>query len=250
MRSASTRALTGAPVAAAFCLSVFASLAATASCSSKQGTIPGGGLTGTPQSEADGGAVPYPTGLHEGTGQRGLVAGVPGTTPGNTIANFKVLGYPNADTSQGLQTIQLADFYDPTAKKYKVLNIMAVAEWCNPCNIETSQLVTALATPSTDYESQGVVYVQALIEGHTVNIGATQGDLNDWISTQKPTFDEVLDPEASVLGVFFSAAAVPFGLYVDLRSMEVLQAGGGQEAPSDVEVWLNWVNSNPPSYTQ
>src|ERR1700722_4486087 len=160
---------------------LFAALT-SASCSSKQGTVPtGGGITGTPQDESDGGVAPYPT-MAPGTAQRGLTAsGVPNTTPGSVIQNFKFLGYPNADTSKGLQTIALSDYYDPTAKKYKVLHITAAAEWCDPCNAETTAILTDLATPATDWEAQGVVYLQALVEGFTANVGATQADLNNWI---------------------------------------------------------------------
>ncbi len=229
-------------------LAVFVALASA--CSSKQGTTPGGGISGIPQSEIDGGDLPYPT-ANIGIAQRGLDANnVPNSLPGSVIANFKFLGYPNADSSNGLQTIQLADYYDPTASKHKVLHIIAVAEWCNPCNLETTELLTDLATPATDFEAQGVVYLQALIEGNTQNVGATQTDLNSWIAKEKPTFDEALDPEAAELGVFFSAADVPFNADIDVRTREVLQAGTGQEDPSAVTVWINWVENNPPAYPQ
>jgi hypothetical protein len=218
-------------------------------CSSKQGsTVEGGGLTGTAQNASDGGAAPYPL-ANIGTAQRGLDTGTPKTAPGSVIANFKFLGYPNADGTSGLQTISLADYYDPTASKHKILHIMAVAEWCNPCTAETSSLLADLATPATNFEAQGVVYLQALIEGNTPNLGATQSDLNDWIGKEHVTFTEVLDPEASNLGVFFNAAAVPFNADIDVRSMEILQAGAGQEDPSSVKVWIDWVNANPPAYS-
>jgi hypothetical protein len=219
-------------------------------CSSKQGTsVVGGGVTGTPQNEVDSGTAPYPT-TNIGTMQRGVNAnGNPLSTPGSVIANFKFLGYPNADSSNGLQTISLSDYYDPTASRFKVLHIMAVAEWCDPCNVETSTLVTDLATPATDFEAQGVVYLQTLIEGNTANIPATQADLNDWIAREHPTFTEALDPGASELGVFFQASAVPFNADIDVRSMEVLQAAVGQEDPAAVKVWIDWVSSNPPAYS-
>ncbi len=228
-----------------------AALGAIGACSSKQGTIPGGGLTGPPQNAADGGAA-YPT-SHLGTAQRGLSNGTPNTTPGSVIQNMKFLGYPTGAASGSLQTVQLSDYYDPSpdnASKHKILHIMAVAEWCNPCNIETSELITDLGTPSTDYEAQGVVFLQALMEGEQHNVGATQQDLDTWIGTVKPPFAEVLDPEAANLGVFFAAADVPFNMDIDTRSMEVLQAGTGQEDPSAVSVWITWVNNNPPSYSQ
>jgi hypothetical protein len=232
----------------------FATLAALSAtmvhCSSKQGTSGSGvGVIGTAQDQTDGGAPLYPT-SNIGTAQRGLDAnGNPNATPGDVIADFKFLGYPNADSASGLQTISLADYYDPTASKHKILHIIAAAAWCTPCVQETTTLLTDLATPATDFEAEGVVYLQALIEGTTENVGATQTDLNTWISQLHPTFSEVLDPEGVTLGVFFDAAAVPFNADIDLRSMEVLQAGTGYEDPAAVKVWIDWVNENPPAYS-
>jgi hypothetical protein len=217
-------------------------------CSSKQGSSLGGGVTGTPQNESDGGQPDYPT-ANIGTAQRGLDGNKnPNTIPGSVIANYKFLGYPNADPSKGLQTVSLADYYDPAATKHKLLHIIAAAEWCGPCTTETSALLSDLAVPATNFEAEGVVYLQTLTEGNTVNLGATQADLNDWVGKVHPTFTEVLDPEASNLGVFFNAAAVPFNADIDVRSMEVLQAGTGYEDPAAVTVWLSWVSSHPAAY--
>lgn len=248
MRSLSLLTL---PLTLAAFVAGLGALAATPGCSSKQGTSDtgGGGISGTPQNQdADGGGVVYPT-AHLGTSQRGLNQGVPETIPGSVIPNYKFLGYPDSDMSKGLQTVSLSDYYDPTASKHKLLHIIAAAEWCGPCNSETSAILTALTTPATDYQAQGVVYLEALVEGNAENVGATQMDLNAWIGKEHTTFAEVLDPEASELGEFFQAAAVPFNADIDVRDMEVLQAGvGGAEDPSSVTVWLDWVSKNPPAY--
>ena len=232
-------------------LTLPALLAMALGCSSKQGTsAAGGGLAGTPQNQVDGGGVVYPA-ANLGTSQRGLdPGGVPKTIPGSVIQDFKFLGYPGADVSKGLQTIALSDYYDPTASKHKVLHLIAAASWCVDCISEMSALSTALATPATDYAAQGVVYLEVLIEGVAPNIGATQQDLNDWIGKEHPPFTVALDPEARELGVFFDATAVPFNADIDVRSMEVLQAGTGREDPSAVAVWLDWVSKNPPAYAR
>lgn len=236
------------PVLRLALLGAAAASATMVQCSSKQGTSAGGGVTGAPQNETDGG-VAYPS-ANIGTGQRGLDGnGNPNTTPGNVIANYRFLGYPNGDSSRGLQPVALADYYDPTGKGHKLLHIIAAAEWCNPCTTETSALLSDLANPATDFEAQGVVYLQTLTEGNTINLGATKADLDDWIGKLHPRFTEALDPEASSLGVFFNAASVPFNADIDTRSMEVLQAGTGYEDPASVKVWIAWVNDNPPAYT-
>src|ERR1700677_497414 len=91
-------------------------------CSSTSG---GSGVTGAAQDQADSGSVTYPS-ANIGTAQRGVDAnGNPNKSPGDVIADFKFLGYPNANISNGLQTIALSDYDDPTASKYKVLHIIA-----------------------------------------------------------------------------------------------------------------------------
>jgi hypothetical protein len=209
----------------------------------------GGAAPGTPMGhDANPEGVPYPA-QHIGTRPRGLTpAGAPDTTPGNVVSNYKFLGYPGGDRSRGLETVALADYFDPSATKYKVIHVMAAATWCGPCNDETDSLVSALGDPSTDPRARGVVYVQALVEGPSPNYGATQSDLDAWIDAHHTPFTEVLDPEAQALGAFFDASSVPFNADVDARSMEILQTGTGYEAPDAVDVWLDFVAHSPPAY--
>ncbi len=208
-----------------------------------------GGTAGQPSGhDTNPEGYPYPT-QHVGRQARGLdAAGKPNAQPGNVIANYKFLGYPNADTTQPLQTVALADFFDPMGVKYKVIHVIAAADWCPDCVNETDALVKALSNAATDYRAKGVVYLQAMTEGATPNYGATPQDLTSWISAHHPVFTEVLDPEAHELGAFFDAAAVPFNADIDARTMELLQAGTGYEDPNAIETWIDWVDSNPPSY--
>jgi hypothetical protein len=219
-------------------------------CSSKQGAsadADGGGLSGTPQGTNPNG-VAYPT-THLGTGQRGLDgSGAPQKTPGSVLQNFRFLGYPDGDSSKPMQAVALSDYYDPTAKKYKVLHVIASSSWCTDCISEAGALANALKSPATDYAAQGVVYLEALIEGTAQNVGATPSDLTTWMKAHPASFAEVLDPEAQNLGALFNAAAVPFNADLDVRTMEILQAGTGYEDPGAVKVWLDWVQNNPPSY--
>jgi len=226
-------------------------------CSTKQGSASSeaadgdasvGASSGLPGHDTNPDGVPYPA-AHIGVRPRGMNdAHVPNATPGDVIANYKFLGYPNGDPSSGLQVVALADYFDPQATKYKVVHIIAAASWCPDCADETSTLVKAMATASSDPRADGVVYLQALIEGATPNFGATQSDLNLWIQAHSPPFTTVLDPEAEVLGVFFDADSVPFNADIDARSMELLATGTGYQDPIEVKVWTDWVNANPPAY--
>lgn len=232
-------------------------------CSSKQGssTDPGtgtdnggtdnGGIDGTGQTATPTGHDANPQGIAYPTKNIGFHArGVDGAggvnkTPGNVMRNYKFLGYPNADKSKGLQTVALADYFDPTGTKYKVVHLIVAGVWCSPCNQETDALVTALNDPTQAWDQKGVAFVQALDDGAVQGKGATQRDLDLWITTHHSNFTEVLDPGNANLGDFFNAAAIPWNADLDARTMEILEAGVGEEDPSSVQSWLDWVAANP-----
>ncbi len=152
-----------------------------------------------------------------------------GKVPGSIIQNFKFLGYTNpADQSQGLQTISLADYYDPCQKRHKLLHLTVAAIWCGPCNVETAALVADKAGLASD----SIMILQALDDGPTQGMGATTKDLQNWISIHHATFPEMLDPGLHNLNGFFNAAAIPWNADVDVRTMELLTSGVGEEDPT------------------
>ena len=184
--------------------------------------------------------VPYPTNNIGFDARKGSI-------PGNQIQNYKFLGYPGGDVSKGIQTISLADFYDPEGKLgYKLLHLGVAAVWCTPCNEETQATVPLIP----GFLEQGVVFAQALDDGATMGTGATPADLMSWINKYHSNFTEMLDPGNMNLGMFFNAAAVPWNAIIDARSMEILTANVGYsgDLQGDVSPWLTWVANNPPSY--
>src|SRR5438093_960310 len=66
-----------------------------------------------PGHDANPDGVPYPTD-HIGARARS------GKNPGDRIPNLTFQAYVDGDKS-ALKTVSLADFYDPTSKKYKLL---------------------------------------------------------------------------------------------------------------------------------
>lgn len=210
-----------------------------------QGVTGPGSTTGTVETNAYGKA--YPT-KNLGTEPRS------GTRPGNIMRNFKFQGYKTemgqAVTTNGkLETISLADFFDPDQKNgFKVLHVTVSSYWCNPCNEETKEMVSIAA----DLKSKNVLFFQALADGPAVGTGATPTDLDNWVNKHKVNFTQALDPALKNFGGFFDAAAVPFNANIDLRSMEILSSGVG--APPDltgeVEKWTAWVDKNPAQATQ
>ncbi len=169
-----------------------------------------------------------------------------GSAPGSIIANYQFSGYLNAVVAPQLQTIALADFYDPCGKRYKVIHLTVAARWCEPCNEETD----AIEAAKSQLDAEGVVVVQALEDGTEQGMGATQTDLNDWIAQHHTTFTEVLDPDPNPqLGVFFSQASIPWNGDIDPRTMEIIDSSPGWSGDVMTEVGpaLAAVQS-PPNY--
>lgn len=217
-----------------------------AACSSAPPPSPGqGGPTvNTLCSEAD--KSPngdcYPT-SDIGTGARASLSA--NANPGQRISNFAFTGYPVTDTNLVVpgspSTIHLAEYYNPngvttiSGAPIKLIHLTVAAVWCPPCNEETDFISggnwTGLNTTSASFAKElaplGVVFVQALSDGATVGTGATISDLNNWVNHHANDFTSFVDPGVQNLGVFFDAAAVPFNMNIDARSMEILSSEVG-----------------------
>jgi hypothetical protein len=180
------------------------------------------GLEGTGESAANSApdtnpdGVPYPT---DGIGTLPRK----GSTPGNRIANFKFLGFPDADTSGGLKPISLAQFFDPAGKKYKIIHIQASGVWCYYCQEETK----TVAQMQADLEAKGAVWLMSLAEGRTQGTPSTQVDLESWIKNYKAPYTQWIDPGNQKLGPFYHAEALPWNANIDARTMEILTAQEG-----------------------
>jgi len=194
-------------------------VAATAACGGGATKTDTGVATTLPghNSNPDGVAYPPPPAAGYGTGAR------LGFTAGNVIKNFKFPGYPNADSSGGLQTVALADYYDPCAKRYSVIHLSVAGVWCVPCNQETDAIVAAKA----QLDAQRVVVIQALSDGNVSGQPATVQDLDYWTLKHKANFTEMLDPNLNNLGGFFADSAIPWNCDIDPRTMEILDEGSG-----------------------
>lgn len=175
----------------------------------------GVGLADTaPDVNPDG--VPYPT-ENIGTIPR------KGSTPGNRIANFKFLGYPDGDQSQGLQPISLANYFDPTGTRYKIIHIQAAGVWCSACQNETKAVVPI----KEELEKKGAIWLVSIAEGGTIGQPSVQKDMDGWIARFKSPYTHWLDPGNKNLGPFYDASALPWNANIDATTMEILTAGTG-----------------------
>jgi hypothetical protein len=221
MRAGSMRRI--AAMAATALVSLSSAVGCSSGSSPAAASIPGASMKPKPALNPDG--VPYPsfTGGHTAR---------TGNTPGDVIASYAFQGYPDGDTSKGLQTISLADYYDPCGKRLKLLHLTVAGGWCVPCGEETDALVAAKA----QLASERVTVIQALGDGPTQGVTATAMDLDNWIAKHKSNFTEMLDPNLANLGTFFNAANVPFNCDIDPRTMEIIHEGTGWPGNLDTDL--------------
>lgn len=179
-----------------------------------------GAANSAPDTNPEG--VPYPTD-NIGTLKR------KGSTPGNRIANFKFLGYPDADKSNGLKPISLAEYFDPTGTKYRIIHLQAAGVWCTYCQQETEVVVPLKA----DLEARKAVWIVSLAEGPTPGTPSKPKDLDGWIANFKSPYTHVLDPGNQNLGPFYDRTALPWNANIDARTMEILTAGTGAVTSKD-----------------
>lgn len=183
--------------------------------------------------------VPYPTD-HIGAHPR------VGKTPGDRIPNLTFQAYVDGDKSN-LQTVSLADFYDPTSKKYKLLHIEGSATWCAICGSVAD--ATTIVKPA--YQAKGIVYLEVIVSGQKQFRGPSGDEVTGWIDSHHSNFTTAYDVRArrmSTIGV--DGSVMPYDVYVDLRTMEIVESSGG--APADIGIYdakmLQDVTARPPAY--
>lgn len=167
-----------------------------------------------------------------------------GNRPGNRIANFKFLGYPDADKSKGLQPISLAQFFDPESRKYKLIHLVASAVWCPPCQQE-AEIVTPL---KAKFEEKKIVWLVSLVEGPVRGKGSTQKDLDGWIDQFKSPYTHWLDPSNAKMGPFYDVAAIPWNADINAQTMEILSSKTGapaneQQLWGELDEWLKKIDA-------
>jgi hypothetical protein len=181
----------------------------------------------------------YPTDHLGGSARAGMQRG-------DRIPNFTFQGYRDSNRAGGLQALSLADFYDPGQKHGKVLHLMEAAFWCTICDGQTREMIAA----REGVTAEGVVIVQALMNGSRPGTGPSLLELDRWIDRYPTWFSVVVDDRAKRLGSVTDVGAVPWNALIDLRTMEILFAGVGRPlAYTDfAKAGIDWVDTHPPSY--
>lgn len=197
-------------------------------CSSSSKTNQDPGLSGDGEGAAAAAPDTNPAGVAYPTDSIGTHARQ-GSKPGDRIQNFKFLGYPDGDSSKGLQPISLASFFDPTGEKFKLIHIQASGSWCVHCKNE----IKAVSPIKSELDKRKVVWLVSLAEGDILGQASTQADLDQWIQSYKPPYTHLLDPGNHNLGPFYDDAALPWNGNISAKTMEILSAGVGANETAD-----------------
>ena len=221
--------------------SVFAALVATAAlsgpaCKAAPEEFPDPDVPATP-TNPDG--VPYPTD-HLGSLAHSRAR------PGDRIANLSFRAYRNG-VGGGLQTVSLAEFFDPQAKRNKVLEIQVAATWCEVCS---ATLLRTLAV-TDQLRSEGAAFLEVVVSGETAGKGPSLTELDDWVNRhQASAFPIGIDVEGRRVGALgVTTVTIPYDIMIDTRTMEILESSVGE--PIDVAAYvrqaLTFVETHPPA---
>jgi hypothetical protein len=233
-------------------ISLCGSATTTRLFSCKEGTAPPGTCAkallpnayccGTTDTMSDGGTdtgtksgvnpygVPYPTD-NIGTNARS------GSQRGDRVKNHNFQGYQPSSSTLG--KVALADFYDPQGKKYDAVVMVGATLWSS-----VDQPTLNAISGST----RRIATVAVLGEGTSPGTPATLTNLATFRT--KNTFAATgLDAGFTMLGVYFDAAAVPFVMVIDARTMEIASAAvGGLTSASQIDAAVDDVMSRPAAY--
>ncbi len=143
---------------------------------------------------------------------------------GATIENLSFLGWRDPVRSgydpSALETVSLAEFYDPTGTRTKLIVLNASAVWCSVCRAEM-QDIRARDTYRL-YRERGVELVGTLFED--LKGGPAQpSDLELWGSSTAHTiaFPLLLDPGFKS-SVYFTSDATPLNMIIDATTMKIV----------------------------
>jgi len=154
------------------------------------------------------------------------------------VENFQFRGYPApyADQSED-QTIQLADFYNPTGSdvypegslfgagnpKPTVLLIAVSAVWCGPCQYEND---VVLPVEYAKYKPQGAEFLLNLANYESSGDPAKFSHLKAWTTKYDTQWPAVIDPTLKLTSLF-EANAFPQNILIDTTTMQVLEVIAG-----------------------
>ncbi|MBK7581031.1 MAG: redoxin domain-containing protein [Myxococcales bacterium] len=185
----------------------------------------GGAAGGTSTTEPPFTAYEYPAGPY-------------GTQVGSIIEPLALLGWtaprqagPEGYDNSLFEPVNVAQYYNPTgAKPIKLLWINSSAVWCGPCN-EEYRYMRDNKTYQNDIKPLGVELFGTLMEdGANPPNPAKPVNLTSWGVKYEVEAPMGLDPAFKV-AKYFKQATVPGGLFVDTKTMKIVEILSGGSVP-------------------
>jgi hypothetical protein len=158
-------------------------------------------------------------------------AGEMGASLGNVFPNFSFRGFRGSGSSD-IETVSIADFYDPDRKRHKLLNVMVAAMWCPVTKGQTALMASDVPL----LRPEGLEVVQAIMDGPRKATAPDRCDVEDWIERWELTFPVVFDVFAKRVGTVLTIEGVPWNALIDTRTMQVISAFFG--APTNYESYI------------
>jgi len=194
---------------------------------------------------------PFPEGSGQsprGSTQVAYPNGPYGIAEGSIIPNYEFVGFANAAVNtDGMQLVQLADFYNPTGdgvypkgspygenlKKPKALLVILSAVWCAPCNQEAD---TVLPPLHEKYRPQGGEFFLALADGPNQGVPAEPKNLYLWTQKYDVDFPSVIDPGGKIPAIT-EADAFPANVMIRTKDMKIIRAITGSPDATDWKIY-------------
>ncbi len=166
-------------------------------------------------------------------------AGPYGEGEGSIIRNMKFRGYarPQDGDFTVPQTLEMADFYNPTGAeqfaadsfygarpKPKALLVIISAAWCNPCKIEADQI---LPDEYAAYAPMGAEFLTVMAE----NTSGNEPELNvlsAWQKKYEQNWPGVADGQFKLFALA-AEPAFPANILIDTRTMTIVDAVAGAD---------------------
>jgi len=152
-----------------------------------------------------------------------------GYAQGSVIQNLNFVGKMDPAGASGsssydslpMKPIALSDYYQSPTVKYLMMS--GVAGWCPPCNDEQTNMPATQAK----YEPQGVVFLEALVEGYKQGTPSTETDLDHWQANHNMHVGIMLDPE-DYIHQYADYAAFPLNMVVTTSDMKIVYMQVGE----------------------
>jgi hypothetical protein len=142
---------------------------------------------------------------------------------GQRFPNLSFEGVASAATADVPTVINVADYYDPTGKRYDLLHIVIVAMWCSHCDKQA----TAMADLATWQSGQRVASFELAIDGPN-RTGPSMAEVKTWAVKHDLSTPVARDPQSASIKPHLTVSYIPLHLLVNPRTMIILDATTGE----------------------